>query len=112
MLSSDWSRIEREAREQVVAAVQADEVTPMALGTSIAWAECRFGRTNDLSLVHRVGESRFDEQWALCGERIPPAILRVALSPNLVLSLGRCRYCDAEHQKIQRANTPLAGAAA
>ncbi len=88
--------IEESARKDALAIADA----PLELGHSVAWSEVRFGRTDDLSLVHRVGVAVYEEERALCGERIPPAIRRVALSPKLIQTLGRCRHCDAEFAKL------------
>lgn len=94
-----WQEIEREATEQVRAEVEAAEVTPLEWGAMVAWAECRFGRTDGLGVVHRVESWSLDDARALCGERIPSPVLRLPLTPNLVRTLGRCRYCETAHQQ-------------
>lgn len=94
----DWRRIQSEARAVAIAA----EGTPLQLGQSVAWAECRFGRTNDLSRVHRADDAKAgdsEDQKTLCGDRVPMPVLRIALSPNLVRTLGRCQFCEAEYQR-------------
>lgn len=94
----DFRSIQQDACKQALEA----EGETLPLGQPVAWAERRFGRTDGLSVVHRAGDaalSMTSDQRTLCGETVPAAILRVALSPNLVRSLGRCRYCDEAYTK-------------
>ena len=95
----EWTAIEREARHQVRAELIAEDAVRLTLGAAIAWRECRFGKTNDLSLVHRVGESIGDATMSLCGELIPAPLLRLPLTPNFIHALGRCRYCEDAYTK-------------
>lgn len=92
-----WKRIEREAREQALAVMAKDEFTPLEFGRSLAWVECSYGKTDGLSVVHRVGEVLGDSPRALCGAKIPDVLLRLPLSANLVRSLGRCHYCESAY---------------
>lgn len=101
-IETEWQRIEREAREQAREYIQATELRPLEHGQPVAWAECRFGRTNDLSLVHRAGEETSGATFTLCGELVPAVVMRVALTPNLARTLGRCRYCEQEHAKTSK----------
>lgn len=94
----DFRGIQQDACKQALEA----EGETLALGQPVAWAERRFGRTDGLSVVHRAGGAALamtSDQHTLCGEVVPAAILRVALSPNLCRSLGRCRYCDEAYTK-------------
>lgn len=89
-----WLEIEREAYDQVRAELAA--VTAPALGDAVAWVDCRYGRTDALSAVHRVGPPLDRKhQHTKCGEVIPEPIRRIALNPALVRSLGRCKWCEA-----------------
>lgn len=92
--TTDWKRIEAEALAQVRSELGTADASPLEYGRAVAWAECRFGRTDGLSVAHRVGLCAFDDERTLCGDKIPPAIRRIALSVNVVRSLGRCRYCE------------------
>ncbi len=91
---SDWPRIEAEAKAQVRAALEAEGAVALEYGRAVAWAEYRFGRSDGLSVVHRVGVGPFDAPRALCGETIPAPANRLTLSTNMIRSLGRCRYCE------------------
>lgn len=86
----DWRGIQRDAR------VDAIDTAPLLLeGEHVAWTSCQFGLTDGVSCAHRVGERVFDQQFTLCGERIPPAIRLMPLSLRMLMSLGRCKYCEA-----------------
>jgi hypothetical protein len=90
---AEWLRIEDEARE---AASVANEPTP-PVGSLVAWAECRFARTDGFSAVHRVGEVVSDAAYTLCGEVVPDPTRRInptILTPRLVQMLGKCRFCE------------------
>lgn len=93
MTNSDTQAIEQEARAEAIAA----ELTPLEWGAPVAWAECRFGRTDGLSVVHRIGAWTVDDARTICGESVAAPILRVVLTPNLVRTLGRCRYCETAY---------------
>ncbi len=93
-IASDWPQIEAAARALVRAALEAEEAVVLEYGRTVAWAEYRFGRSDGLSVVHRVGVGPFDAPRALCGETIPAPANRLTLSTNMIRSLGRCRYCE------------------
>lgn len=97
--ADDWHRIEAEAREQNRATLVAADGVPLVHGSVVAWSECRNGKTNDLSLVHRVGELVGDTNLTLCGEIIPAPLLRLPLSAPFIRVLGRCRYCEEAYVK-------------
>jgi hypothetical protein len=99
-----WREVEREAREQMLVALEADENTQLVFGNHIAWVDCRFGLTDSLSSVHRVGFPEGRAAVTTCGELIPAPKLRMSLTPGLIRSLGRCRYCEAEYQRAVREN--------
>lgn len=97
-----WLRVEADARASALATLAVLEAAPLELGRAVAWVECRFGRTDGFSLVHRVGEPFGDAPHTMCGERVPAAIRLVApLTPNLIRSLGRCRYCESTYAKTR-----------
>lgn len=99
---TDWQRIEAEARDQVRADLDVLEQTPLQFGEPIAWSECRFGLTNGLGVVHRVGYPQHDQAYTTCGEIIPEPIRWIPLSPRLIKSLGECRYCRTECERLSR----------
>ncbi len=97
-----WRRIMDEAEEQARASLERDGATPLEVGAHVAWAmpgyrECTDGFTE----VHRVGVPQIGNDYTICGEMIPPAARRVVLTPNLVRSLTRCRYCEEVHVQQQ-----------
>jgi hypothetical protein len=101
MLNSErWATIEREALEQVRAELAVAEVTPLEFGAHLVWTECLFGRTNGLSPVHRVGFPQFDRVYTTCGDVIPEPIRWVPLSPAMVRTMARCKFCEAEYQRV------------
>lgn len=102
-MSETWDVIERETREQVRADLHAADAQPVAHGQVMAWVECRFARTDSLSVVHRVGEPLEGQGVTLCGEVIPDVIRRLALTPGLIRSLGRCQWCEQAYLKSGRA---------
>lgn len=95
--ANDWPRILREVDEQVRAELIAAEITPLEYGRVVAWVECHLGKTDRLGVVHRVGVWNMDHPRTICGDLIPDAKRRLALSPSLVRTLGQCRYCAAEY---------------
>lgn len=99
---TDWQRIEREARDQVRQELEIAENTPLEFGAFIAWTECQFGLTNDVSALHRVGFPQHGENYATCGERIPLPVRWVPLSPAMVRTMGKCKFCEAEMSRIAR----------
>lgn len=92
-----WRQIEHEAREEVRAALPAIEALPLAFGAHVAWAVGLYGHTDGISPLHRVGTPLRGESAAICGEIIPAAWQRLTLSPSLVQSMARCRYCEDEY---------------
>lgn len=100
MSDESWARIEAEARAQVSAAIIADETAPLKFGQSIAWAIYRFGRTDDLSEVHRVGYPLQGKPHTTCGEVIPPPANWLVLNPRLAERMPPCRFCVAEHTRL------------
>lgn len=94
MSNAAWREIEREAYEQARAALAALPLP--ALGADVAWVDCRYGRTDSLSPVHRVGPPLDRKhQHTTCGEVIPEPTRLIALNSALTRSLGRCRWCEA-----------------
>ncbi|HEV8448557.1 MAG TPA: hypothetical protein VGQ44_17125 [Gemmatimonadaceae bacterium] len=89
-----WRGIEAAARKQVQAELRREDAVPLAAGRLVAWVNCHYRRTDGLSVVHRVGEPLQGASLTLCGEIVPPAIRRVALTEGLVRSLGRCPNCE------------------
>ncbi len=101
---SDWLRIEAEALAQVRTELEAEDTLKLPFGQIVAWSDCRFARTDVLSVVHRAGEPIGETAVTLCGEVVPSAIRRLQLSVNLVRTLGRCRYCEDSYTKRQAAS--------
>ncbi len=99
-----WEQLEREAREQVQAELDVDEVTPLEFGAAIVWSSCVMGRTNGLSEVHRVGFPQINHAFTACGELIPAPIRWVRASAAVIRTMGKCKYCEAELARIARAN--------
>lgn len=97
MTDLSWLQIESEARAQVRAELDREMVTPLQPGATVAWALTRFGHTDGLSAVHRVGDPLGDQPTTLCGDLVPDPILRVPLSPRLIRTLGNCKYCESVH---------------
>lgn len=91
---SDWQAVEADARAQALAYMTADETTPLEWGQFIAWAEGRYGRTDGLSVAHRVGEPFGQAPMTICGEIVPEPISRLSLTARLIHTLGKCRYCE------------------
>ena len=92
-----WADVEREAREQVTADIQADDF--LQPGRVVAWSLCRFARTDGLSVVHRVGQPMNGVAATLCGEIVPEPIRLIPLNANLARTLGRCSYCERLNAK-------------
>lgn len=88
----DWRTIEQDARAQALASLTVDETTPLEWGQLIAWAECRYARTDGLSVVHRAGEAFGASPKAICGAIIPSPLSW--LPAHLHRALGRCKYCE------------------
>lgn len=94
-MSDEWRVIERAARKQVRADLEAIEAMPLSWGGAVAWVECINRKTDALSAIHRAGDPMKAQRTTLCGEVIPAAILRLALSADLIRVMGRCKYCEA-----------------
>ncbi len=99
-----WEQLEREAREQVQAELDVDEVTPLEFGAAIVWSSCVMGRTNGLSEVHRVGFPQVDHAFTACGELIPAPVRWVRASAAVIRTMSKCKYCEAELMRIAKAN--------
>jgi len=97
---TDWPRIEQEARDVASAELDRREATPLVFGDPIAWAHHRFGLTDALSSVHRVGYQMDDTPYTTCGEVIPSPAGWLVLSPALAASMPHCRFCDAEYVRL------------
>lgn len=97
-----WERIERAAYEQVVAEIITDENTPLEFGAPIAWSECLMGRTNGVSLLHRVGFPQHGHDYTTCGDLIPPPIRWIPRSPATIRVMAKCTQCEAEILRISR----------
>jgi hypothetical protein len=97
--TTDWLRIEREAHDQVVGELAMLVDTPLVFGQHIAWTDCRFGRTDDLSSVHRVGFPKGNDPHTTCGELIPHPVRWFPLSPALIQTMQPCRFCEAEYAR-------------
>ena len=99
-MSEKWRQIEAEARAQVVTELEWLERTPLEFGAHVAWSECMLGRTSGLSALHRVGHPQLGYDHTSCGEVVPPAVRWLPLSPAMIRTLPRCKYCEAEHARI------------
>ncbi len=99
-----WQRIEEEARAQIQAELDVDEVTPLEFGKPIVWSSCVMGRTNGISDVHRVGFPQVGHAFTACGELIPAPIRWVRASAAVIRTMGKCHYCEAELIRIARRN--------
>ncbi len=97
-----WLRIELEARMAALAVLENDENTPLEFGAFIAWTECMHGLTNGLSPVHHVGFPQHNTSYTTCCERIPEPVRWMSLSPALVRTMGKCKFCEAEMMRIAR----------
>lgn len=101
----DWLDIEREAKDQVTDELKRLEETPLVFGDPIAWAEYRYARTDGLSEVHHVGVPKGkdgSEPYTTCEIPIPPPIAWLPLSPAMIRTMPRCRYCHIEHARVAR----------
>ena len=101
-MSEMWLQIEREAREVASAVLDRDENTPLVFGAFIAWTECQFGLTNGLSPIHRVGFPQHNDAYTTCGELIPSPLRWFSLSPAIVRTMGKCKFCEAEMARRER----------
>jgi len=99
-MDTDWQRITRDARAVALADLARDENTPLAFGQHIAWSECQFGLTNGFSEIHRVGFPQHRNNYTTCGERIPPPMRWLPLSPAMVRTMGNCKFCEAEMMRL------------
>ena len=93
---TQWRAVEAAARAQVSAELLREEAYLPAVGSLVAWAETGWmGTTDGFSRVHRVAAAVQGQAMTLCSETVPPPKRRVAhLTPDLVETLGRCRYCE------------------
>lgn len=97
-----WLRVDLEARVVARAALEHDEATPLEFGAFIAWTESQFGFMNGLSVVHRVGFPQHENNYATCGEPIPAPVRWFSLSPAMVRTMRKCKFCEAEMARIER----------
>jgi hypothetical protein len=97
-----WRTIERDARSMALAALAAEEAVPLELWQPIAWVNVSYGRTDDLSPVHRVGAPVGGNQYTACHEAIPHPIRRMVLNPALIRTMAPCRFCEAEYERGHR----------
>ena len=95
-----WREIEDAARDQVSADLDRLESTPLEFGQHIAWSLCLLACTNGMSELHRVGHPVLGYDHTTCGDVIPPPVRWLPLSPAIVRTLPRCKYCEAEHVRI------------
>lgn len=99
-----WHRIETEARAQAAAEVQALTHAALVFGQYIAWATYRYGRTDGITAVHRVGFPIGHKPYTTCGEIIPSPVCWVPLTPRLVEVMPQCRFCEAEYIRLENKN--------
>lgn len=99
---AEWRQIEREAHDHALAVLDAEEKLPLVEGAPIAWVYCRFGRTDDVSHVHRVGQPVNGEPYTACHEAIPDIIRHMILTPALIRAMEPCRFCEAEYTRGKR----------
>lgn len=97
-----WKRIERDAKDQALAEVDALEQTPLVAGAFIAWAIPERYTTAGISELHRVGHAKLGTPYAACGEKIPHPIHWLPLSPALIKHMPRCRYCTESHARQKK----------
>ena len=95
-----WQQVDAEVRQQLASDIERLESTPLEVGAHIAWSECMLGRTSGLSALHRVGHPQLGYDHTSCGEVVPPAVRWLPLSPAMIRTLPRCKYCEAEHARI------------
>src|SRR5438270_11688832 len=86
-----WRRIERDARAQCEAEVEAAESVPLSIGEEVVWSEhAQSGWTDGFSPVHRVAVldgHGCHEPKTFCDEVVPAPKRRMVLSPRLVYVL-------------------------
>jgi hypothetical protein len=99
-----WDLIEQEARQQVREELTAAENTPLVFGAAIGWTECYDGRTRDLLPLHRVGFPNGGYAFTTCGEVIPPPVRWRVLSPAIIRTAAKCRFCEAEAMRAKQGN--------
>lgn len=100
----EWREIEREAREVALEGFRKDESTPLVFGAPIAWVDGKYGRTDDLSAIHRVGYPKGNRPQTTCGIEIPAPIRWMTLGPGLLRTMDACRFCESEYQRLVRAD--------
>ncbi len=101
---SDWREIEAAAREHALTVLEIDENTPLVYGAHIAWTTGIYGRTDELSPLHRVGYPIGSKPYTTCHEAIPEPIRWFILSPALLRTMPPCRFCEAEYQRSSRSD--------
>ncbi len=100
--SETWERFEAEVREDMRARLAVEEVTPLEFGAAIAWSRNSRGKTDEFTPVHRIGFPQIDRAFTACGELVPAPILWLPLSPAMIRTMDKCRYCEAEMARISR----------
>jgi len=99
----DWRALERTAIEYALTLVDEAELAGLEFGQPIAWVTAAYGgRTDGLSPVHRVGEPIGAQPFTTCQEQIPAPIHWFTLSPALIDSMPRCRFCVAALQRLAK----------
>ena len=95
-------QLEADARAEASVGLEGLEATPLEFGAHIAWSECLMGRTNGFSAVHRVGLPQFAHAYTTCGELVPAPVTWIPLSPAMIRTMPRCKFCEAEHARVAR----------
>lgn len=97
-----WTRIKAEALAQIILDLARLHETPLAFGQHLAWVTHEANLTAELSPLHRVGFPIDARPYTGCGERIPPPICWLPLSPALIATMPRCKFCVAEYERAVR----------
>lgn len=90
----EWRRIEREAKDQALAEVDALEMTPLVFGDFIAWSNTERYATCGITEMHRVGLQIANKPYTACSEPIPHPLRWLPLQSGLVKTMPRCRFCQ------------------
>jgi hypothetical protein len=98
----EWLQLEIAAREQAVADSEAMRAAPLAYGQPIAWNRMRRGETVGLTEIHRVGDAPRDIPFTACGFSIPLPDRWFPLSPAMIRTMAKCKYCEAEVARVAR----------
>ena len=101
-MNETWPDIERAARVQAASALAALEAQPLVIGGLVAWADCHYGKTDALSVVHRIAVADGKVPETFCGEPIPAPVRRLDLTVWPVRRMDRCRWCDVGYAQSAR----------